>query len=396
MYSVSGRVFEIESGRPIPALYIQAFDKDPRSADSLGQTVTDDNGQFQMSYSDAHFGTGEKAPDLYVEVRAFPEQELLYTSLPQLRKDASRKEHYEIGISCHVLGSLSPLRRLQYGPQQQRAEVALLDEHGARLNGERVLVVTQHSLERKQWTVSARGDEPLGIELPIGRYSVQATMQGRAVANGLAVLKDGSPTFLSFALPKVPERKIPKIEDRLSTYGLAAHAKSLRSISLKKGETLEMSGQAETSTLVRLKPKSIRDVREWLGVGHEFGHDEPIFGDLMPIHPELNRSRGNTQEAQVLPLSDAARNQLVAISHEFLYGNMSAVAQFEDLLNQHYRASGIHEILVRLVRDVDIADGARLVVNSNVFFAATLRMYGTGTLQLTRSCKLDIDRVEQH
>lgn len=98
-FHVFGVVLEAESGRPLPRLQVQAFDKDLFSDDFLGEATTDDEGRFDIGFTDADFKDAvESQPDIYLTVLAPGHAQPLHDTSYAIRENASNEEYYEIRI----------------------------------------------------------------------------------------------------------------------------------------------------------------------------------------------------------------------------------------------------------------------------------------------------------
>jgi len=95
---VFGRVFD-EQGNPVPGLRVRVFDRDRKYDDLLGDTATDEYGDFAAKYHERDFAeVGEAQPDLYVMVEDAAGI-LLYSSRDKVRYEAGRAEYFEIVLS---------------------------------------------------------------------------------------------------------------------------------------------------------------------------------------------------------------------------------------------------------------------------------------------------------
>ncbi|MCM0592321.1 MAG: carotenoid oxygenase family protein [Gloeotrichia echinulata DVL01] len=102
LFKVTGRVYEAESGAGLNNLVVEAFDKDILKNDKLGQTQTDNDGNFEITYTEANFKNAleifEGNPDLYIIVKNPEISEIFYSSEKNIRNDASNNEHFDIAI----------------------------------------------------------------------------------------------------------------------------------------------------------------------------------------------------------------------------------------------------------------------------------------------------------
>ena len=95
---VVGSVVEAESGRPLEGLLVRAYDKDLIFDDRLGDTYTNAEGKFELSYTEAQFRDfNETQPDLYLRVYDASGKRLLHTTEREVRQ-AETLERYEIKI----------------------------------------------------------------------------------------------------------------------------------------------------------------------------------------------------------------------------------------------------------------------------------------------------------
>ena len=70
IYRTGGRVVDSATGQGVEGLRIEAWDKDLLFNDPLGNTVTDGQGCFQISYKESDFKDlfGDKSADLFFRV----------------------------------------------------------------------------------------------------------------------------------------------------------------------------------------------------------------------------------------------------------------------------------------------------------------------------------------
>jgi len=92
---VFGRVFDPQ-GSPVPGLRVRVFDRDRKYDDLLGDTTTDEYGDFAVKYHERDFAeVGEGLPELYVMVSDSAGAEL-YSSRDSVRYESGRGEYFEI------------------------------------------------------------------------------------------------------------------------------------------------------------------------------------------------------------------------------------------------------------------------------------------------------------
>ncbi len=103
---VIGTVVEEESGKPLEGLRVRAYDKDLVFDDDLGETTTDADGRFEISYTDVQFRDLEETePDLYLRVYDASGSRLLYSTEKAVRRSALMLEEYDIQIPADKLAT---------------------------------------------------------------------------------------------------------------------------------------------------------------------------------------------------------------------------------------------------------------------------------------------------
>lgn len=103
-FRVEGQIVEAGTERPLAGLRVQAFDKDLLSDDFLGETVTDDEGRFEIRFTDDDFkDLTESRPDLYLCVFAPDSETPLVDQSGTPRTNASEEESFRIEIPAGAL-----------------------------------------------------------------------------------------------------------------------------------------------------------------------------------------------------------------------------------------------------------------------------------------------------
>jgi len=103
-FKISGIVRELESGIVLPDLLVRAYDKDFLYDDLLGNTITDNEGRFEIKYAGSDFKElFDKRPDIYFKIMDLAGKTVLYTTSDSVRWDTGRDEFFIIEIPVHKL-----------------------------------------------------------------------------------------------------------------------------------------------------------------------------------------------------------------------------------------------------------------------------------------------------
>jgi hypothetical protein len=115
---ISGRVCELETGRPVVGLTVEAYDADAFSDDLLGSAQTDGNGHYQVS-TPSRVGLLRERPDVYILLKDHQGRALKSTRSSHLR-DVDKDVVIDVPISCYKLLEAGLLRRDQLPPELAR------------------------------------------------------------------------------------------------------------------------------------------------------------------------------------------------------------------------------------------------------------------------------------
>lgn len=89
-YMIRGVVVDRASQRGVRGVRVEAWDRDTRYHDLLGQVITDDDGRFTIGYDSVYFGdfAPDRSPDVYFKV--FLDGKLVLNTFEQPRMNAAR------------------------------------------------------------------------------------------------------------------------------------------------------------------------------------------------------------------------------------------------------------------------------------------------------------------
>lgn len=102
MFRITGTVEEKETGRPLRAVIVRAYDRDFVLDDKLGFATTDESGRFEILFRTEDFrDIWESHPDIYLKV--FDGGRMIHET--RVRWNASRDEDFHLQVPAR---SLSP------------------------------------------------------------------------------------------------------------------------------------------------------------------------------------------------------------------------------------------------------------------------------------------------
>ncbi|MFX0125473.1 MAG: alpha/beta hydrolase family protein [Candidatus Hodarchaeota archaeon] len=117
-FRIRGHVCEQETNRPLPNLFVRAYDKDLLFDDLLGDTVTDKSGDFTIFYSQKDFqDLFEKRPDIYFRIYDSTRKRVIHMTADCVHWNVGADEFFKIAI---------PRRKLP----QPKEEIILIDSQG--------------------------------------------------------------------------------------------------------------------------------------------------------------------------------------------------------------------------------------------------------------------------
>lgn len=100
---VLGRVTD-RRNRPLASLIVQTFDRDMRSEELLGESITDRDGKYEIAWSHSQLsGRGKKEADIVIKVFTREKKTLLYASdMDAVRFNASEREEINITVTMEI------------------------------------------------------------------------------------------------------------------------------------------------------------------------------------------------------------------------------------------------------------------------------------------------------
>jgi hypothetical protein len=176
------------------------------------------------------------------------------------------------------------------------------------------------------------------------------------------------------------------VSTRLAQYGLAATDAFNGSIVVPEGKTLTLSappsGQ-KVNGYAKLTPKSIDDVKRWIGVPDNVGARR-TFAPVAVSHLAMVDS-----PAALKALPALQRQGVRTLAYQYVYGNSATMAHLSPTFS-HLVASGyINGLFV--LQDIEVLPKAVLNIAKNlkVLFANNIRIWKGGTIKVDGDLKMD-------
>jgi len=109
-YTITGKIFEKETGSPLSGLIVRVSDIDNLYEDQLGMAVTDNDGNFQFEFQESAFKEiFKRKPDIYLTAYSSTFQPVFHTE-EIVRWGEREEEHFDISIPREDLhGEVSDL-----------------------------------------------------------------------------------------------------------------------------------------------------------------------------------------------------------------------------------------------------------------------------------------------
>ena len=117
-YKIGGRIVDAESRMGIGGLVVKAVDQDLFFDDLLGSTVTDDAGNFKITYEEEDFREFiEKNPDIVIIVKSLDRSRILYRSERPFRFPEGEEVYFEVEIPTGTLNKEPKKKEREMGKE---------------------------------------------------------------------------------------------------------------------------------------------------------------------------------------------------------------------------------------------------------------------------------------
>lgn len=176
-----------------------------------------------------------------------------------------------------------------------------------------------------------------------------------------------------------------ELEKRAAVYGLSTKELLDEDLVIPPGRKVVIDGEHRSQQgVVTLTPKSIDDVKNWIGVPDDTAAKQSCCSPLPTSNLQAVSSAAELRKLE----PEAARN-LRGIANAYVNGDLRRVANYKPVLEYLLDRANITGIFLR--RDIDIHRGATLEIgrNNRVLFARHIRIWTGGRLIIRGDAKID-------
>jgi hypothetical protein len=185
-----------------------------------------------------------------------------------------------------------------------------------------------------------------------------------------------------------PQPAPPDDKDRLASYGISPDQTLAEPVIVPPDKVLTLSALdgAGKRGYVQLKPKTMDDVKLWIGVHDEIARRRTV-AHLAPANiPHVQ----NAAELKQLPTADL--RGLHNLAETFVHGDSRQVAQFTPAFQLLLKDAVIHGIFVRA--DIDVYGVLDIHNSVRLLWANRIRIWGNGKIRFHGPAKIDATSIE--
>jgi hypothetical protein len=193
--------------------------------------------------------------------------------------------------------------------------------------------------------------------------------------------------------PAGPGLKTQTMAQRLAKYGLNESQAFPDPVVVPKGKKLHLSALVHKELpvgYIKLVPKTMEDVKRWIGVPDSVGKSLEQF--RQPLH----RIPFVSSPADYEKLTRPDRRILRDIAYRYVYGDSAIYAHYLPVIN-NLLTSGATAALtcVCFLQDIDVLPGSvfELGTDVNVFAAGNIRIWEGGTISLLGNTSVDCTSI---
>lgn len=178
---------------------------------------------------------------------------------------------------------------------------------------------------------------------------------------------------------------------RLKPYGLAGEEAAVGDIVVPAKHKLRLStnrGKIRERGFVHLRPRSIDDVKRWIGVSNEVATKMPCR-HVCPSSVAMVAAPSDVRK-----LNQGALRDLHRMGEAYVHGDATHLTPYREVLNHLMHDAVIIGVFVR--GDITVYSGAVLEVGADVrlIWARHIRVWSGGTIVLEGDTKIDCTSIE--
>lgn len=179
------------------------------------------------------------------------------------------------------------------------------------------------------------------------------------------------------------------VSGRLFNYGLTTADAFPQAVVVPEGKILTLAGPLsgkKKTGYVTLIPKTIEDVKRWIGVPNEVAKRRSLPAALVSDLAIVDTP------AAFAALSKVQQQSLQSLGYQYVYGDSSTLTQYGPTLSQLAVNQSIISIIgLFLAKDVDVLPNAelKLAANLKVFLADNVRIWKGGKIRFLGNLKFD-------
>lgn len=178
---------------------------------------------------------------------------------------------------------------------------------------------------------------------------------------------------------------------RLALYGISWDKLLPSGLSVPPGTKLRLStdrGRRKDTGYSYLTPKTIDDVKRWIGVADEVAARKPC-ASLCPSNVTIVKSVSDLRN-----LSAAEMRGMYALGREYVHGDSRRLSVYRPILDALLIDAVIIGVFLR--EDIDVYSGSVLEIGSDVrvLWARNIRIWHGGTIRIEGEVKIDCVSIQ--
>jgi hypothetical protein len=180
-----------------------------------------------------------------------------------------------------------------------------------------------------------------------------------------------------------------RYEQRIKRYGVAAKDIFPDDLAAPPDGVLHLSserGQTEERGFVTLRPRSIDDVKSWIGVPDDVARQRQCAPDCPPA---VSLVGGPTE---LRNLTQPQLRGLYRLGETYVHGDSRLAAPFRETLNYLVVDAVIIGIFVR--KDLDVFGLLEIGADVKILFARHIRIWPRGKIRFLGNSKIDCQSIE--